>query len=152
MKNKFIKYIPFLIVIISCVVVVILNDNLNKKNSEKVIIETNDRYMTLHNDGGTRTETKYEVDLQNKKVIKYGSSYIGFKGYEYKDKVIYTKELSRLELKKVKRIIEDIKQNQEEYSTDYKNSYMPYIFIQGDLKIELYDEKVISDIVEVLEK
>lgn len=151
MKNKILRIIPYLMIVIGCTIVVIINNNM-KSDNEKIIIETYDKYMTLQNDGGTHTESKYEIDFDKKSVLKYESYYEGFEGYKYVDKVLYKKKLTKEELSELKKIINDIEKNKDEYSTDYNNTYMPYVLTSGDEEIKIYDNDVILKLEEVLKQ
>lgn len=150
MKNKILIVVIFLLVVFSGIILIVLNNV--GRNYGNVIIKTYDRYMTLHNDGGTHFDTWYEIDLKKRKVVKYGSYFIGFKGYEYENKILYEKELTKSQFRKFNKIIRDIKLNKDTYSVDSLKTYMPYVFIQDDLEIEIYDKDVISNLEDILKK
>lgn len=151
MKKKIFRIIPFLMIVIGCTIVVIMNNNM-KDNNEKIIIETYDKFMTMQNDGGTHYDTKYEIDFNKKSAVKYESYYEGFEGYKYLDKVLYTKKLTKKDISELKKIINDILKNKDEYSTDYNNTYMPYVFTRGDEEIKIYDNDVILKLEEILKQ
>ena len=76
-------------------------------SNNKYIITTNMKWMTMQNDGGSNTNTYYQIDFNKNKIIKCVDKYVGFEGYEYKGKILYSKEIS----KKEKQDFEDILAN-----------------------------------------
>lgn len=120
-------------------------------NDETYIKETNNyynykiitdfQYKTLQNDGGSHINVYYQVNLKKNKIIKYEDKYVGFKGYKYKDKIIYEKIINNSINSKLKTIIEDLIAKED---INDKNNYSPYVIEFDDIKKEIYNSESID--------
>ena len=112
---------------------IITNDEnyINEMNSYyNYKIVTDFQYKTLQKDGGSHINIYYKINLSENKIIKYEDKYVGFEGYEYKDKIIYEKNISNDINNKLKNIIEDLINKEDINNT---NNYSPYIIEYGDI-------------------
>lgn len=150
MKDKFLVVVPCIIVVVLSLFTMYFNSQVEVELASNVVtVITSDRFMTLQNDGGTHYDTKYEVDLNKKKVTYYESYYKGFEGLQYKDRKLYDKSLNAEEIEKFKKLILDIEENQDIYSIDYDHTYMYYVVEYDDMEIKIYDKDVISRLEEI---
>ncbi len=57
------------------------------------MVTTDEQWLTLQNDGGSRTNTYYLIDFDKRQVQKREDKYFGpMQQYDYRGKVIYEKE------------------------------------------------------------
>lgn len=156
--RKNILIIVLIILIIVVVLALIFKPNVqsvtqaeefNLDNEYKYIITTSASKFSMQNDGGSHTNIYYLVDLNINKVTKCEDKYIGFEGYEYKGKVLYSKELSETENQKLKLILDNIdKENKkEEVIFDF---YKISAYNKEDVTV--YNKDIINQIKEILEK
>lgn len=123
-------------------------DNIDKAIKEKVYtIITDTQFHTLENDGGSHTNIYYVVDFQTKIISKYEDRYIGFKGYEYKDKLIYEKELSKDKAKELNLLIDEIL-SKDDINTD--NNYNYYIIKDKTKEYKIFNTSNISKLKKIL--
>lgn len=123
-------------------------DNIDKAIKEKVYtIITDTQFHTLENDGGSHTNIYYVVDFQTKIISKYEDRYIGFKGYEYKDKLIYEKELSKDKSKELNLLIDEIL-SKDDINTD--NNYNYYIIKDKTKEYKIFNTSNISKLKKIL--
>jgi len=107
-------------------------------------IVTNTTYLTMQNDGGSNTNIYYQIYLDENKIIKYEDRYVGFKGYEYKGKVIYKKNFDNNDLKF---IIEDLIVKED---VNDNNNYTPYVLEYSGENKKIYNSNSIELLKEML--
>lgn len=110
-------------------------------------IITDNRFRTLQNDGGSHVNVYYTIDFKNNLIVKYEDKYVGFKGYEYKDKVVYKKTISKRMASKLKSVIEELI-TKEDINTD--NNYFCYTLEYCDDKVEIYNEESIEALKDII--
>lgn len=128
-------------------------------NDEYYIKETNNyynykiitdfQYKTLQNDGGSHINVYYQVNLEKNKIIKYEDKYVGFKGYEYEEKIIYEKIINNSMNLKLKTIIEDLITKED---INDKNNYSPYVIEFDNNKKEIYNNESIKSLENIFNK
>ena len=101
--------------------IILLGDN-NKFNSCTIV--TDSRFTTLLNDGGSNYNIYYEIDLNNYVVKKYEDYYIGFRGYEYQNKLIYNKNIKSKKIKDLGNLLEDLISKEDINTTDNYNPFL----------------------------
>lgn len=148
-KRNRLVIIGIIIAIIVIIGVVIGVFNANKVNDIHELI-TYDRFTTLLNDGGTHTNTRYEINFSKKKVTKLEDYYIGFKGYEYQNKELYTKDLTKEEIAQLKEIFKKITENKDNYSIDNEKTYIYYTYVYEGQEINVYEKVIIDSLEEIL--
>lgn len=149
------KIISGIIIAIILIVVVLSiylqfneKDKIDKAIKEKIYtIVTDTQFHTLENDGGSHTNIYYVVDFQTRVISKYEDRYIGFKGYEYKDKLIYEKELSKDKAKELNSLIDDIL-SKDDINTD--NNYNYYIIKDKAKEYKIFNTSNISKLKKIL--
>ncbi len=77
-------------------------------SNKKFIITTNSKYMTLQNDGGSYTSIYYQVDLDKRVAYKLQDKYVGFKGFEYKGRVVNKQEIYEEEVLIIQGLVDKI--------------------------------------------
>lgn len=164
------KSLFLIILILSVVIIFILSIIIKNKqdyfksdfivdDQGKYIITTYEKLTTMKLDGGSYTNIYYQIDLNENQVIKCEDKYVGFKGYEYVGKILYSKQLSEAEEKELKSILDKIIINGEG-TTNIKDSgtfefYLEpyYILTMYNRKdIYIYSEVFIEKINRLLEK
>jgi len=160
MKKKII--LTMIVVILITFLIFIVNKVINKEqdyiksdfvldSNNKYKITTNMKWMTMRNDGGSHTNTYYQIDLNENKVIKCEDKYVGFEGYEYEGKILYSKKISEKEKQDLKLIIDNITNNSVDEPE--KSNYDFYILSslnKDDVKI--YDKNTIKSLQDLLEE
>lgn len=152
MKNK--KTIIVLAIIIVLVVITSLLMSRKKfkiDSDNKYIITTNLKMLTMANDGGTHTNEYYGIDLDKKRVYKYQDSYKGFKGDEYKGKIVKRKILSNEEVSSLQNIFYDVIFNNEKNKVNDINIRTYILDTKNYGEINIYDKEIIDKLVELLE-
>lgn len=155
MKKKIAMLILIIVVVISVIFINMkASDNKSEEskidNENEYIITTNMKWKTMQNDGGSHINIYYLIDFNESKVIKYEDKYIGFKGYEYEGKILYSKEMNELEKSELKSILENATNNEEE---EEKLNYDYYLISsRNDKTIKIYNYNVINRIEELLEQ
>lgn len=120
------------------------NDNMYK-------ITTSAKWVTMQNDGGSHTNIYYQIDFNENKVTKCEDKYVGFEGYEYQGKVLYSKEISEKEKQELKSILENISNNsEEEFEVMNFNFYI--LSSSNNEDISIYDKDIINSLQELLEE
>ena len=156
-KNKKNLIIIFILVIIAIIIVVLIYNNKKKYSNfildsdSKYILTTNMKNISMQKDGGSHTNDYYQIDFDNNQVIKCQDKYVGFKGYEYKGKIIYTKNLNENEVSELKSLIDGIiakKDDEQEQSDPSYNYYTLSTIDYEDIKI--YDESIINEFESIL--
>ena len=165
------KKIIFLVVLILIVVIILITNIIIKNKQDysksdfivdgegKYIITTYTKYATMQSDGGSHTNIYYQIDLNENKVIKCEDKYVGFKGYEYEGKILYSTQLSETEEKKLKLILDKVIINGEGTTNQRDNETFefyiaPYytLTMYNSEDIKIYSEAFMKDINELLEK
>lgn len=117
MRNKIDTIIAILITIIIILLIILIFKIINNKvqyskfvlnSSSKYIVTTSSKFLTVEDNGSSNTNIYYQIDLEDKKVIKCEDKYVGFEGYKYKGKIIYSKNLDEDTTKNLKDLIENI--------------------------------------------
>ena len=156
-KNKKNLIIMFILVIIAIIIVVLIYNNKKKYSNfildsdSKYILTTNMKNISMQKDGGSHTNDYYQIDFDNNQVIKCQDKYVGFKGYEYKGKIIYTKNLNENEVSELNPLIDGIiakKDDEQEQSDPSYNYYTLSTIDYEDIKI--YDESLINEFESIL--
>jgi len=133
MKNK--KMLLILVIIILLIITAFAIWRVAKKNSlemkfkldssDKYLVTTNMKMMTMMSDGGSHYNGYYEIDFQNNTVKKCEDYYkatfyannmsyfisryiIGFNGYVYREKVLDTKVLSAQESIELRNLLDRV--------------------------------------------
>ena len=105
----------------------------------------------MQNDGGSHTNIYYEIDLNENNVAKRADKYVGFEGYEYKEKMIFSKKLNETEKNELKLMLDNaIKNGTEKTDKINFNFYLISSFNNKDIKV--YDKDVIDRFKDILEK
>lgn len=115
-------------------------------------IITDSKYKTLQNDGGSHINIYYKINFSTKTITKYEDSYIGFEGYEYKDKIIYKKNIDINTNKRIKLLINNLIKKED---INDKNSYSSYIVEFNGNSKEIYNSnsiKSLEDILKMIDK
>lgn len=158
-KNKKIIIIVSIFIIIAIIMILLIYNN--KKNSKeysnfildsnsKYILTTNAKILTMQDDGGSYMNDYYQIDFDNNQVTKCQDKYVGFNGYEYKEKILYTKELNENELNELKSLIDEtIEKKDDDQDTSISNYY--YTLSDKDYgEIRIYDESIINKLESLL--
>lgn len=138
-------------VVILCVIGILLYMQISNKVENGIyIITTDSQFTTLLNDGGSHQNIYYQIDLEKKVVKKYEDKYIGFKGYEYKEKLIYEKNINYKLNNEIKYMLvallakDDIRE---------KGKYIYYTIKSNDENIKMiYNQDSIDEIKVILNK
>lgn len=130
---------------------IVMNDETfitDKSISYDYKITTDYKYITMQNDGGSNKNIYYLVSLGEKKIIKCEDSYIGFKGYEYKDKIIYEKRIYDDTIQELSLLIKDLF---NKIDVGGERNYSPYtIEVNGDKKT-IYNSESINALKNIFE-
>lgn len=116
-------------------------------NNYKYVIITDSIYSTMQNDGGSYTNIYYEFDFSGNKVTKYEDKYVGMVGYDYKDKVIYEKNIDADMMKSIYYIVDNLF-DKNDISGD--NDYKYFVIEYDSTKKEIYNEKSIESLKDVI--
>lgn len=152
MKKK-ILIILIVAIIIGCTIFIVINNQKTVSSNflfdEEYTIETDDQFKTLKNDGGSHYNRKYIIDLKKQTVSKKEDYYEGFEGEKYKDKELYKKNLTKSEIKELKKIIKEIINDFEEDTINPSDTSTYYT-----LSCKSYDEIKIykTNIIDRIEK
>jgi len=153
--KKEIKIIVSIAIIVILILFGIIIGNKNHTEVEEygnIKVTTDYKWKTMRNDGGSHTNIYYQIDLQNKKVTKLEDEYKGFEGYIYQGKVLYTKELTDREIRKLNIVFEKLNSY---IATDIEKkeaNYSSYIFegITSET-IEVYNQEIIEEFSKIVE-
>lgn len=139
MKNKKlgVALVAIMVLIVTIILIALFNNGNDKKQStistdfildtsSKYIVTTDSKYRTMRNDGGSHTNVYYEIDFSNNQVTKCQDKYVGFKGYEYKGKIIYSKVLNQSEANSLRTLINDVISKKDEEKDLSVSNYMYY--------------------------
>ena len=157
------KILKCFIVVVLFVIMYFVIDNVYKKpievsksvsidSSNKYIMVTDSKFMTLRNDGGSHIDIYYEIDFDKNKIIKYSSEYVGFEGYKSKDNIMYEEKLSDEKVIKLKRFIEVAIESKDEISKDKENRYTFYTLKTKDEDINIFDYYLIDAFLNIIEE
>lgn len=129
----------------------------NKKKDKKdidvyvsdrdIYITTDDKFMTLQNDGGSYYNREYVVDYNTLVATGYEDHYIGFEGFEYQHKEFYSKQLTQEDFKKLDKIRTDVALNPQE---DVNKTYTYYTIGGYGGSYKIYDRETIEEIENIL--
>lgn len=114
---------------------------------DNLYITTADRYTTLLNDGGSYYDTRYIIDVKTKEVKKTQDHYIGFEGFEYKNKLLYSKQLTDVEYDQLSGILK--KYSKEEID---ENIYEYYLVQIKEYDLYIIDKEGMNKIEELLKQ
>ena len=158
-KNKRILIIISILIIIAIIIMLIIY---NKKNSEeysnftldsdsKYILTTNAKIFTMQDDGGSHINDYYQIDFDNNQVTKCEDKYVGFKGYKYKGKIIYTRNINEDERKELKFLIDEVITKKDDGQNTSTSNYNYYTLSTKDYEdISIYDETIINKFESIL--
>lgn len=118
-----------------------------KNTSYDYKITTDSRYLTLQNDGGTNLNVYYQINLNENKISKYQDYYVGFKGYEYKDKLIYEKYIDNYTNNQLKFLLESLVTKED---INDKNNYSPYVIEFNNEEKKIYNSESIKSLENIL--
>ena len=154
MKKK-IALVLIIIIIIACTLLILIKNNklISSKSTfdSTYIIETDDQFKTLQNDGGSYFDRKYIIDFKKKTASKKEDYYEGFIGEKYKDKELYTKKLNKKEIIEIKGIIKEVINNYEEKVPNPMDAYTYYVLsCKSYEEIKIYDPDIIDRIEKLL--
>ena len=157
MKKKILIFAIVSVLIVSGIIVLTLinknkyiQSNFVLDNENKYIVTTNTKWMSMQNDGGSHTNIYYQIDLNEKSIIKCEDKYVGFKGHEYKGKIIFSKKINDIEKNELETILNDaIKNNIYKEENMNFNYYIVSSFNNEDVKI--YDTDSIEKIESLIE-
>lgn len=135
---------------------IIYNDEslLNKENAEifgKYTIITDMRWITMQNDGGSHNSIYYEIDLDNKTIIKIEEAYhANLGGTPTTEKsIFYTKKMDDSLINETKKLIEEII-NKEDINSS--NNYHSFTIESSNIKKDIYNFDTIKNINKLLTK
>ena len=158
-KNKKILIIISILIIIAIIIMLIIY---NKKNSEeysnftldsdsKYILTTNAKIFTMQDDGGSHINDYYQIDFDNNQVTKCEDKYVGFKGYKYKGKILYTRNLNEDEINELKLLIDEVITKKDDEQNITTSNYNYYTLSTKDYEeIRIYDESIINKFESIL--
>ena len=158
-KNKKILIIISILIIIAIMIMLIIY---NKKNSEeysnftldsdlKYILTTNAKIFTMQDDGGSHINDYYQIDFDNNQVTKCEDKYVGFKGYKYKGKILYTRNLNEDEINELKFLIDEVITKKDDGQNTSTSNYNYYTLSTKDYEdISIYDETIINKFESIL--
>ena len=158
-KNKKILIIISILIIIAIIIMLIIY---NKKNSEeysnftldsdlKYILTTNAKIFTMQDDGGSHINDYYQIDFDNNQVTKCEDKYVGFKGYKYKGKILYTRNLNEDEINELKLLIDEVITKKDDGQNTSTSNYNYYTLSTKDYEdISIYDETIINKFESIL--
>ena len=119
----------------------------NEHSSYTYKITTDLRWKTMQNDGGSNFNEYYEIYLDEQKIIKYNDYYVGFKGYKYKDEIVYEKSINTFTKTKLENIIKKLITNED---INDKNNYSPFTIEYDNNKKNIYNEESIKSLENIL--
>ena len=130
---------------------IIKNDEtiLNEKQENIYIITTNMTYLTMQNDGGSNTNTYYKFNKETNNIKKYQDHYVGFKGYEYKEKLLYEKIIEQELKEELVNLLDNLISNEDIKPEKY---YGPYKIENNKNEKLIYNEESIKKLEEILKK
>ena len=158
-KNKKILIIISILIIIAIIIMLIIY---NKKNSEeysnftldsdsKYILTTNAKIFTMQDDGGSHINDYYQIEFDNNQVTKCEDKYVGFKGYKYKGKILYTRNLNEDEINELKFLIDEVITKKDDGQNTSTSNYNYYTLSTKDYEdISIYDETIINKFESIL--
>ena len=112
-----------------------------------IYITTDDKFMTLQNDGGSYYNREYVVDYNTLVATGYEEHYIGFEGFEYQHKEFYSKQLTQEDFKKLDKIRTDVALNPQE---DVNKTYTYYTIGGYGGNYKIYNRETIEEIENIL--
>ena len=107
-----------------------------------IYITTDDKFMTLQNDGGSYYNREYVVDYNTLVATGYEDHYIGFEGFEYQHKEFYSKQLTQEDFKKLDKIRTDVALNPQE---DVNKTYTYYTIGGYGGNYKIYNRETIEE-------
>jgi hypothetical protein len=148
--KKAIFYVSICVVILAVIGILLYIQISNKVEKGIYIITTDSQFTTLLNDGGSHINIYYKIDLENKLIKKYEDRYIGFKGYKYKDKLIYEKYIDNKLNTEIKYALADLLDKNDIRNED---NYAYYTIKSEDGNIKkIFNGKSIDRIKAILNK
>jgi len=116
-------------------------------NEKIYTIITDEHLLTLQNDGGSHHNIYYVIDFNTKNIKKYEDYYVGFKGYEYKDKLIYEKTLNNDKALNFKKVLDEILNTED---TNLDKNYNYFVIKDENEEIKIYNKENINKIKNIL--
>ena len=138
------KVLYLIIVVVTILLGIILF--VNKNSSETYIVITDYKYTTMMNDGGSHYNIYYSIS--NNIVKKYEDHYVGFKRYEYQDKLIYEKTISG-EAKELNSLLEELIGKED---INDNSNYSPYVIKYDGKEKDIYNLDSINKLKSILKK
>lgn len=140
--------VTILIGIISLIIIILFKTTNSKlissrftlDSSSKYIVTTDSQFSTLRDDGGSHINVYYQIDLQDNSITKCQDEYVGFKGYKYKGKIIYSKILNGNDADTLKELLNDMVIKKDEEKDLHTSNYKYYTLSTID-----YEEIIIND-------
>ena len=108
-------------------------------------------FKTMQDDGGSHTSQYYIIDFKDKVATKYEDCYVGFKGYKYQRKLLYSKSLNNSEIESLKRLIEKVEENKHKKMNLEESNYLYYsLYLQDGEEVDFNDYDIIYEMEEIL--
>lgn len=151
MKKGILKIVILLVILVSSIALIFKFAIKNENRSDEIYtIITDTKFITMQNDGGSHYDIYYEFDPKTEEITKLADSYVGFKGYEYQRKKLYSKTLTDNLKKQLMSVLNDIIA-QEDHSSE--KNYSPYsITTPVGKEIIIYDKPSIDSLKNILKK
>lgn len=114
-------------------------------------LTTDSKWIIMENDGGSNLNVYYLINLTDHQIQKCEDKYFGpMHKYDYRDKVIYQKELDERTAVKLQEILdnawntgEDTEGTYDYYSIETPDGTTRYIFNKGQIsQIKLYTDRI----------
>ena len=123
----------------------------NMNTSNKYIITTDMKWKTMQDDGGSYTSIYYQIDLDNKTILKYKEIHEANLGGESKTdtKNVFVHRIDEKLNQELKTELDEIRKIVEE-NPDKTN--LPYKINSKDFELTLYDKDNIKKVTDLIEK
>lgn len=125
-----------------------LDKDLSSSNTYTIV--TDQKYLTMQDDGGSNYNVYYEIDMSKNIIIKYEDHYIGFKGYEYRHKEIYDKVVDKELIDEIDSLIKTLIFEQDLNKNSYGGSFK--IKDTNNNEYNIYNEEDIKKLKEYFVK
>ena len=120
------------------------------KSDNKYIIQTDMKWLTMHNDGGSHTNIYYEVDFNKNIIIKKEEIFEANLGGTPKTNksTIYKKEMDKKISSKLKKLLDD---SLEKEDVNIDNNYIFYTIIYLDKEKNIFNTNTIEEFKDILD-